>query len=199
MAHKLLKYARRETPSKYSNKKREVSAQEIETALLLFLFMFFPPPPANNKDIKTIKTKKGEVVVKHTHLDLSVKCGSTPTRPRKGKKEGRWGTVFNFPLALYVIIQNFCTGSLKMFFVCFESALCSVLILLDSFVDVELERKGALLCMRLRLILFLSHCFVQGGRSGGVFFFEKFFHFFTFSAKYYSAAPYYGGAILRGA
>ena len=31
------------------------------------------------------------------------------------------------------------------------------LILLDSFVDVELERKGALLCMRLRLILFLSH------------------------------------------
>ena len=32
------------------------------------------------------------------------------------------------------------------------------LILLDSFVDVELERKGALLCMRLRLILFLSHC-----------------------------------------
>ena len=49
-------------------------------------------------------------------------------------------------------------GGLKMFFVCFESAFVLCLILLDSFVDVELERKGALLCMRLRLILFLSHC-----------------------------------------
>ena len=49
------------------------------------------------------------------------------------------------------------------------------LILLDSFVDVELERKGALLCTRLRLILFLSHCqmsfviclFICGGKRGG--------------------------------
>ena len=53
--------------------------KEIETAPY-FSFLCFSPTPTNNKAIKTIKTK-GEVVVKRTHLDLSVKCGSTPTAP----------------------------------------------------------------------------------------------------------------------
>ena len=38
------------------------------------------------------------------------------------------------------------------------------LILLDSFVDMELERKDALLCMRLRLILFLR-VWVEDGEA----------------------------------
>ena len=46
-------------------------------------------------------------MVKRTHLDLSVKCGSSPVlQPAPEQKtEGSWGTVFNFLLALHVIIS----------------------------------------------------------------------------------------------
>ena len=46
-------------------------------------------------------------MVKRTHLDLSVKCGSTPTRPglEKWKKDG--GRIrCNFLLALHAIIEE---------------------------------------------------------------------------------------------
>ena len=60
-------------------------------------------------------------------------------------------------------------GDFENVFCMFRKCFVLCLILLDSFVDVELERKGALLCMRLRLILFLGgggeRWFKKGGRG----------------------------------
>ena len=66
------------------------------------------PTPAYNKTTKAIKTK-GEVVVQGTHLDLSVKCGSTPTHLR-GKRNGvGYSVQFPFRIACNQnIIQKLC-------------------------------------------------------------------------------------------